>query len=305
MLGARYKKALEVREKKAKEARVKRFVNKRSKMHWGMYELESGEQMECTYTTVNIKVKHVTALVDITYRYKCSAESAEYYFPMCEVGNLKSMAVTWKQGTASTPLESMTGALYEQTEDGVTRPWVPENDPEPEGDDDTKSLLGSWFGAPPPEKKGKDKRFYYFFGTSPGLTSLEVGKDIIVNVQYVVKCKTERTKYEDKDLIIFFQPLTIFSQSPNRWDIHFEMPDFIRRIRPRLATQKLWADITGKRASIHLQDDYKIPLQDESMILQVELGEPIEPRCADPVALFIFATFIGLMLWFSLTKDLH
>eukprot|EP01060_Flectonema_neradi_P028166 TRINITY_DN3789_c0_g1_i1.p1 TRINITY_DN3789_c0_g1~~TRINITY_DN3789_c0_g1_i1.p1 ORF type:complete len:306 (+),score=39.98 TRINITY_DN3789_c0_g1_i1:53-970(+) len=305
MLGARYKKALEVREKKAKEARVKRFVNKRSKMHWGMYELESGEQMECTYTTVNITVNHVTALVDITYRYKCSSKSAEYYFPMCEVGNLKSMSVTWKQGSASTPLEVMTGSLYEQTDDGITRPWVPENEPE-QDDDETKSLLGSWFGSsPPPPKKEKEKRFFYFFGTSPGLTSLEVDRDIIVNVQYVTKCKTERAKYEDKDLIVFYQPLTIFSHSPNRWNIRFEMPDFIRRIRPRLTSQKLWADITGKRASVHLQDDYRLPLEDEAVVLLIELGEPIEPRCADPVALFIFATFIGLMLWFSLTKDLH
>ena len=41
------------------------------------------------------------------------------------------------------------------------------------------------------------------------------------------------------------------------------------------------------------------------LIVQIELGAPIRPECADPVALLILASAIGAMIFFSLTHNLE
>eukprot|EP01059_Diplonema_ambulator_P035492 TRINITY_DN8363_c0_g1_i2.p1 TRINITY_DN8363_c0_g1~~TRINITY_DN8363_c0_g1_i2.p1 ORF type:complete len:316 (+),score=121.45 TRINITY_DN8363_c0_g1_i2:142-948(+) len=266
-----------------------------------------GEQLVCKYTTSVVKIRHTNAIVELTFRYACDVQGVEYYFPMCEVGRITSLQVLWKQGGATAELKQMKGSLYEQTPDGITRPWVDEE--EDDNNSETQSLLGSWFSstesAEAKKKKDADRPFYYFFGTSPELMELTPGHDLVIKVIYVVSCRVEKQKFEEKDLVTFVMPLTIFNNPPDRWDIQIEMPEFIRRVTPKLNTQKIWPEITGRRATIRFSDHYTLPLEDEYLILQTELGEPIEPRCADPVALFIFATFIGLMVWFSLTKDLH
>eukprot|EP01063_Lacrimia_lanifica_P041616 TRINITY_DN9758_c0_g1_i1.p1 TRINITY_DN9758_c0_g1~~TRINITY_DN9758_c0_g1_i1.p1 ORF type:complete len:347 (+),score=153.80 TRINITY_DN9758_c0_g1_i1:101-1042(+) len=313
MLGERYKKMAEARERRAKEARVKKYVGKRSKMHWGVYSAGDGAQQECKHTTCMIKVKNNAALVELTYRYACKASAVEYYFPICEVGRLKSIQIQWKQGGADAPLQVMDGELYEQTADGVTQPWKEDETASVADSNDSESapLFSSLFGAPSEagtegeKKKDDGSAFFYFFGTSPGLREVRQGEDIIVKVFYSVGCKSERQQFEDKDTITFTMPLTIFSQVPNKWDISVEMYDFIRRIRPKLPSQKLLPEIKGKKATVSFHELGSISLEDLYFSMNIELGEPIEPRCADPVALFIFATFFGLMLWFTLTKHLH
>ncbi|KAJ9469410.1 hypothetical protein DIPPA_31991 [Diplonema papillatum] len=307
MLGARYRKAFEAREKKQKEARVRRFVTKRRRMHWGMYTLE-GDQLPCKFTTAHVRIRHSTAVVELTYRYACDTSSAEYYFPMSEVGNLKSLNVQWKQGAATAEMRTMTGTLYEQRSDGETRPWTKENEAaDSDGESETQSLLGSMFSSKPKPKTVplSERTNYYFFGTSPELMDLVPGKDVVVKVSYVVACATERQQMEERDLVVFVMPLTVFSHPPDRFEVVIEARDFIRRVRPQIHAHRIWTDITGRKATVRLHEGFALPLEDEYFTLNIELGEPIEPRCADPVALLIFATFIGLMLWFSLTKDLH
>eukprot|EP00756_Hemistasia_phaeocysticola_P007108 Hpha_TRINITY_DN14124_c0_g3::TRINITY_DN14124_c0_g3_i1::g.10964::m.10964 len=323
MLQQRYRKQRELREQRRRQARINSFVRKRQKMHWGMYNAsdespDCGLQFDCLFTSCKVVMRKRYAEVEITTRYQVASREAEYYFPVSEVGNLKSIEIRWKQGGPGIELQRMDCQLYEQLEDGLTQPY---EKPEPIFDDDdtasvkseASSLLSYFRGDPAKkardeaERKRRDderRKMYYFFGTGPKLKEMTVGKDVTVQIKYVVATYTEKMKYDDTVLTNFMLPLTVFNSSPNRWDITVDMPENIRRIRPKLQHQRIWSDMNGRKATVHLQEGYKLPLEDEYLILQVELGDPIEPRCADPVALFIFATFIGLMVWFSLTKDL-
>ena len=274
-------------------------------MHWGVYNKE-GDQMACTYTTVKVRIRGNQSVVEITYRYKLDgANAVEYYFPMCEVPGLDTLQVQYKQENSQIPFTHMSGKLYEQTPDGETKAWTA---PEEEEEDasETQSLLGSFFGGAKKASSDKSRAiFYYFYGTSPELEELDGTKDLLVKIVYVSTCKVEKQQYEENDIVNFSLPLTIFSQPPNQWDVQLEMRDFIRKIRPKLQSQKVFAEITGKKAICRFHDQHPLGLEDEMLTLMIELGEPIEPHCADPVALFIFATFVGLMVWFSLTKELH
>eukprot|EP01062_Namystynia_karyoxenos_P042457 TRINITY_DN3103_c3_g2_i1.p1 TRINITY_DN3103_c3_g2~~TRINITY_DN3103_c3_g2_i1.p1 ORF type:complete len:329 (+),score=120.88 TRINITY_DN3103_c3_g2_i1:90-1076(+) len=328
MLQQRFRKQREQREARLRQRRVNSFVKKRQRMHWGMYAASEdsdscGLQFDCVYTTCTARMRQRLVEVEILFRYTVTDREAEYYFPISEVGSLQRIDVFFKQGTSpAVEFKKMEGRLYEQLEDGLTQPWedpkeqldLEAMDQEDDARSETSTLLSWWKGDPKAkvrqeaEKKRKDeeaKKIFYFFGTSPELKDLQVGKDCQVKVKYVVSTYTERQKYDDAVLYNFYMPLTVFNITPNRWDITVEMPEHIRRIRPKQTHQRVWADLNGKRATVRFHEGYKIPLEDEMFVLQVELGDPIEPRCADPMALFIFATFIGLMVWFSLTKDLH
>ena len=310
MIGARYRRIFEQRERRQKERRIKHFVDKRSKMHWGVYGADSGEQQRCTSTTVAVAVRGRQAKVEVTYRYQLDTDAVEYYFPMCEIPNLEKLQVQYKQGDG--PLQIMEGQLYEQLRDGETRPWE-ENAPEAEndaGESETASLLGGWWGGDSGGRKadkdeGDGAEFYYFFGTSPGLKTLDTRRDLVVKVVFEMTCKMEKQQYEDTDVVTFTLPLTIFDAPPTRWEMDVQMHDFIRRIRSKLNSQRIYPEISHKKAVVRFPDAHPVSLEDNYLQILIELGEPIEPRCADPMALFIFATFVGLMVWFSLTKELH
>jgi len=324
MLQQRYRQKREQREQRRRQARINSFVRKRQRMHWGMYNAneespDCGLQFDCLFTSCKILMRKKYAEVEYTTRYYASSRECEYYFPVSEIGHVKQVEIWWKQGGPGVEMERMECQFYEQHEDGLTQPYEKIEPIEEDFDDNASvkseaSSLLSYFRADPvkkakeeAEKRRKEeerKKTYYYFGTSPGLKELTVGKDVTVQVRYIVSTYTEKMKYDDTVLTNFMLPLTIFSAPPNRWDISVEMPENIRRIRPKQQHQRLWSDLNGRKATVHLSDGYQLPLEDEYLILQVELGDPIEPRCADPVALFIFATFIGLMVWFSLTKDL-
>eukprot|EP01065_Artemidia_motanka_P011975 TRINITY_DN1652_c2_g1_i1.p1 TRINITY_DN1652_c2_g1~~TRINITY_DN1652_c2_g1_i1.p1 ORF type:complete len:324 (+),score=83.27 TRINITY_DN1652_c2_g1_i1:123-1094(+) len=322
MLQQRYRKQRELREQKLRQRRINSFVRKRRRMHWGMYNAneespECGLQFDCVYSSCNVLMRQRFVEVEISYRFSCTSREAEYYFPISEVGALQHIEVHFKQAG---PMQRMECQLYEQLEDGMIQPYESQKDRfdadslDDDAQSESQSLMSSWWRGDPKKKarEAADKRradedakkSFYFFGTSPELKNLQVGKDVLVVVKYVVLTYSEKVKYDDTVLTCFLLPLTVFNVTPNRWDINVEMPENIRRIRPKLAHQRVWADLNGRRAAVRMVEGYKLPLEDEYFILQVELGDPIEPRCADPVAIFIFATFIGLMVWFSLTKDL-
>ena len=121
-------------------------------------------------------------------------------------------------------------------------------------------------------------------------------------------------------------PMTALPVQPGSFRMTFELPENIRRIvtpnrsidflpfiRGKFAEAAL--DVCGtswllsasenaqKKTSQH--PGQPLPLTDYLFITETELGPPVEAQCADPLALFILATAIGMMVFFSLTRGLE
>ena len=88
--------------------------------------------------------------------------------------------------------------------------------------------------------------------------------------------------------------------------VSFTMPRSVRQISCLNKGPIIHTAIRGRRAKgvVETQGERCFRATDHLFGFAVELGEPIVPQCADPVAIFVLVTFIGAMLFFSLTQNI-
>ena len=85
------------------------------------------------------------------------------------------------------------------------------------------------------------------------------------------------------------------------------MKETIRAVSSPNRSHRIHPIIRGKRAEIFVDVDpsHGAQTNDYLFIVQVELGAPIRPECADPVALLILVSAVAAMVFFSLTHNLE
>ena len=159
-----------------------------------------------------------------------------------------------------------------------------------------------------------------------GPEGFPLGKSIKVIIEYA----TTIIEKEPKKRYHVAFPLVVLPKSPNLFQFSLEeMPDTIQRIIPLNRSHDdclspyiegpkaevvvgcggdALANAEGDRSSSKLNMDPGkgvVRLTDYVFVLVVELGPPIIPRCADPVALLVIISGMAAMLFFLLTKDLE
>lgn len=102
-------------------------------------------------------------------------------------------------------------------------------------------------------------------------------------------------------------PLTVISRAPDFFNYEIEMRSNIRRIFSPNRSHPIFPYIKERKAEVALDitKDNPVRLGDYMFVLMIELGDPIVPECADPVAILVLVTAIGMILFYVLTKDLE
>lgn len=90
------------------------------------------------------------------------------------------------------------------------------------------------------------------------------------------------------------------------FSVAFTMSRSVRQILPLNKGPIVHTAIRGRRAKavVEIQGDRVFKPTDHLFGFAVELGEPIVPQCADPVAIFVLVTFIGAMIFLTLTQNI-
>eukprot|EP00760_Papus_ankaliazontas_P018580 PhM_4_TR1754/c0_g1_i1/m.98444 len=137
----------------------------------------------------------------------------------------------------------------------------------------------------------------------------DIGKHFAKNgivgweVRYTVKNVTNK-----KGEVCFALPLSVLPKSPARLHMDVHMDEPIRHVRCPNRPNSTMALLDGNKAAVSFPgvEDGSAPLvlSQYLLVVQVELGEPIVPQCADPITILILVSAIGLFIFFVLTKDL-
>lgn len=110
---------------------------------------------------------------------------------------------------------------------------------------------------------------------------------------------------DSEGLLCFGLPYTCFPRSPSDIRLEVKMDDSIRAVTTPNRHHKIFPVIRGKRAQIHVElGDASARAAEYLFIVQVEIGPPIRPECADPVALLILTSAAAAMLFYGLTNSI-
>jgi len=146
---------------------------------------------------------------------------------------------------------------------------------------------------------------YFFIAKDVFAEPLEVGEAVLVTVIY--RCKNVKNA---KGHICFALPLSCFAIPPTAIQLTVRMEENIRKVICPNRPRSTYVVIDEKNATVMFPGIEEgggapIVLSQYLLVVQVELGEPIVPQCADSMTIFILVTAIGMAVFFTLTKDLR
>ena len=281
---------------------------------------DSGEAFPCMKCGITIEIQHDEATFKLEQVFTALYSRFDIFFPISECGNSHAFTchvnnhrlygdlVREKDGRllpASDPvfeaeekrLEEERRALKKAQETG-RKPGI-RGAAEKLGDDYDPDSIREKDEPPPP--------VYYFLVRDAGkyLTQHPDGVKRGTRLEMVFEVKVKGFLKGNICSVPF--PLSCCPKSPDTFAYKIEMKDNIRRVSSPNRSHPIFPYVTGKKAEVTLDitPDRKIRLEDYIFVLQVELGEPITPQCADPVALLVLASAIGGMLFMTLTRDLE
>ena len=136
-----------------------------------------------------------------------------------------------------------------------------------------------------------------------GETGAAPGSKIIVDVE-VTTNTVERRANEIYNVIF---PFTCVPRPPTSFRCQFFMKKTIRRVVSPNKSHDINPYLNDEKAEVILDiaDGAQMNVSDFLFILQVELGEPIQPECIDPMTLFALVTAVGAFVFYMLTKELR
>ena len=139
-------------------------------------------------------------------------------------------------------------------------------------------------------------------GASSGNGDRYIGKKL----RLVVEVTVANTEKEKNKLIQVGFPLSVTPRSPDVFRVLCTMDTSIRRIFSTNRSHAIHPYVQGKKAEVVLSISKENPIRlgDYVFVIVVELGVPVVPECADPVALLVLVTSVGMLVFFALTKDL-
>lgn len=105
----------------------------------------------------------------------------------------------------------------------------------------------------------------------------------------------------------FALPYVCCPRAPQSVRFSAKMSSSIRAVWSPNRLNRIQPIIRGKKAEVGMEIDATVGarVEDYLFIFKVELGDPIKPECADPVALLIMVSAVASLVLFSLTHSLE
>lgn len=276
---------------------------------------DSNEAFPCTLCAVDVEVKHVNVTFNLRMQFNVMYDSFDFFFPISECGNVADFKCS-VQGLAvrGELVRDLNGKLLGPNDEGFDEPGAESNplaaaavaaegkaaSPKPA----PKPAAGSSKGAHKPDNPPPPVYYYYVRLISSQLEKhLAIKRGTKLDVRLTVK--TEGFIKGAVCNIPF--PLSTLPRTPDEFKYVIEMNESIRRIASPNKSHPVFPYINGKKAdlTVPITAENRMRLEDYMYVLQIELGEPIVPQCADPVTLFILVTTVAAMVFFTLTRDLE
>ena len=256
--------------------------------------------LPCHQCAVEVALTGKQCVYSITMSYSVTDPDVDLYFPVSECGNVSSISCRLNgRELHGVVLRSYRGELYSSTcpqfsmeEDG--EPLIDKTDTEP-----TTARKAM------PNKK-LPKVYQYFAKAVKLQLAGGLPRDSKANLFIEVRTEAIPSTHKERVTTVPF-PLTVVSKAPDEFRYKIEMPETIRRCFSPNRSSGLYPFINGTKAEIvvDVSPTSPIHMEDYLFLLQVELGEPIVPQCADPVAILVLVTAVGLVVFFALTRDLE
>lgn len=292
----------------------------------GLFDVTSGDRIPCTRCEVLLDVgaQKTSTTISLKFAMTQSDKQFDVFFPLSECGRVEH----FRCAILGRPI--LTGELFRQANDGRL---IPSSDAAEYAkvEPPLPAAASSGSSGAPVQKRPAPTIYYYIArNVSPFATpentdnnsktaatlpdpsqsgtpapSFRKGpsRASVVTVSFVVEVNNP---VDSAGVISVPYVFTSAPRLPDAFSARFQMPENIRRIFSVNRSHGVFPVLQGKRADlrIDIDPDHPMKLEDYVYILKVELGEAITPQCADPVAVLILVTAIGMMVFFMLTRDL-
>jgi hypothetical protein len=237
--------------------------------------------LRCTRCAVDVTIHHDQATTRVTSSYMLNEKVlCSFYFPVSEFGKVSSTQLwiddsaidtaTFRRGSSNTE-------WFDSGNEAFSKPEAPAADGK----------------RVPPIYAAIARNFAV--GRS--------GRKTVVRVVLEV----ESSLVQDSDGVwCYALPYTCCPRPPSELSYRVQMRETIRSISSPNRSHRLHPIIRGRRAdaTVDIDPSKGATTEDYLFITQIELGEPIRPECADPVALLILTTAVAAMIFFALTQSL-
>jgi hypothetical protein len=277
----------------------------RVKPRVGLYGAHNDEPLNCTAVEVYVEAAHDKSDFTITCTYVLDHTAADLYFPLSEFGRIikARMLVQGKE---------LEGGMYRRgADDGSLFPSGSPDFKDPNGPDAARAGAGDDDDDGGGRGAAGPSSIYYFVARDvgaqlAGTTGGKFAKRDVVRLVVEVSASNVRDPKEHTKWSIMF-PFTAVPRAPQAFQYRVVMQQSIRTVFTPNRSANLVPFIRGRRAEVAVNVTPEQPMRTEDylFILQVQLGEPIVPQCADPVSLVVLVSAVGLMIFFTLTGGLE
>jgi hypothetical protein len=262
---------------------------------------DSEESFPCLKCTVAIEVFPQKVNYLIESHFTALYPVFDVFFPVSECGNVSEFA-SYVNGV------HLKGDLYREKDGRYLLSTDPGFDDE-DGKGDEEEVVPPKKVAPKltkgkPERKPPVIYYYYVKGAS---RQISPDKEIKRGTRLEMKVAVKTVGFLREKVLNVPFPLVTCPRSPDEFSYKIDMVENIRRISSPNKSHAILPYVNGKSATVNLDvgPQARIRMDDYMFVLQVELGEPITPQCADPISLLVLITAIAGMVFLTLTRDLE
>ena len=252
----------------------------------------TADPLQCTRVDVQVAIEEKIAQTTIRCSYVCkTALTVDVFIPVSEFGRVDDYEVLLDG-------KPIPGTVCRWDLGDGRREWLPPSD--------SRYNVASGKSESP---DGKRIPVLYSFIARDVAIAARPGKATrTANIAVQLTVKVTSAVVADSDgLLCYALPSTCCPRVPSALSFKVRNTETIRAISTPNKRQRIHPMIRGKRAEVHVDTEAgrESFMAEYLLILQIEIGAPIRPECADPVALLILATAMGAMLFFSLTHNLE
>ncbi len=278
----------------------------------GLYTEETNVPLVCQACDVDVTANAEVTKYNIRMTFLVDDHTGRFsfYFPVSDCGHVEKLRVQIN-GTV------MTGEIKRRSRRNSSRLVSSANREEflqtDSDEDDASRLLQIKLANSGKKMPKREPTVFYFClqdcparlfsSENGGQGSAAPGSKVLVEVD-VTTNTVERQPQKVYNMIF---PLTCVPRTPTSFRCRFYMAKTIRRIVSPNKSHEINPYFNDEQAEVILDisSGNQMLVSDFLFILQVELGEPIQPECIDPMTLFVLATAVGAFVFYMLTKELE
>lgn len=273
----------------------------------GLFSETTHAPLDCPVCDVDIttSVELTKYTISMVFLVEDSSRHFHLYFPLSDCGQVEKLRVKVNG-------EVMTGEMRRRSRRNYSRLVTSQNREDflqtDSDEDDASRLLRIKIKNSGKKPAKREPTVFYFCllkcsEAAYGPDGAPRGSKVPIEIEVT----TNTPERQPKKVYNMIFPLTCIPRSPSSFRCRFYMPKTIRRIVSPNRSHDVNPYFNDEQAEVILDLAPSRPMliSDFLYVLQVELGEPIQPECIDPMTLFILASAAGAFFFYMLTRELE